>query len=160
LAATALSLVTLNVTVSPIPSRTPGMGSLLAQRMRVGRPGAPAGLFPGPVEEVTLRPPRWGREKRRKAVLELASMALKDQIRRLRIAAGLTQQQLATQAGLAISSVIHMEKGRAPNPRLSTLRALAKVLNCGLDELTKEEEPPQTKDEAKPRGGRKKGGAQ
>jgi transcriptional regulator with XRE-family HTH domain len=62
-------------------------------------------------------------------------MAIKDQVRRLRLAAGLTQQQLATKAELSMSAVIHIENGRIPNPRLTTLRKLAKALGVSLDAL-------------------------
>lgn len=62
-------------------------------------------------------------------------MPLRDRLRRLRTAAGLTQQQLAVKAGLSVSVVVHLEGGRIPDPRMSTLKALAKALGVGLDEL-------------------------
>jgi transcriptional regulator with XRE-family HTH domain len=67
----------------------------------------------------------------------------------------MTRQALATVAGLSISAIIHIEAGRIPNPRLDTLRALAKALGCTLDDLAGgEEEPPP----GKPRRRKKKGG--
>jgi transcriptional regulator with XRE-family HTH domain len=68
-------------------------------------------------------------------------MPIKDALRRLRKAAGMTQQALAMKAGLSISAVIHIEAGRIPDPRVSTLRALAKALGVPLDELAGEDEP-------------------
>lgn len=68
-------------------------------------------------------------------------MPLKDSLRRLRTDAGLTQQELATAAGLSVSNVSQIEAGKIPDPRMSTLRALAKALGCGLDELAGEDEP-------------------
>jgi transcriptional regulator with XRE-family HTH domain len=60
-------------------------------------------------------------------------------------AAGLTQQELASKAGLSISGLVQIELGTVPDPRVSTLRALAKALGVSLDELAGEEEetPPE-----------------
>jgi transcriptional regulator with XRE-family HTH domain len=54
----------------------------------------------------------------------------------------MTQQALATAAGLSISAVVHIKAGRIPDPRISTLRALAKALGVSLDDLAAEDEPP------------------
>jgi transcriptional regulator with XRE-family HTH domain len=74
-----------------------------------------------------------------------------EQIKRLRKAAGLTQQQLASDAGLSMSAIIHMEAGRVPRPRLDTLRKLAKVLSCTLDELAGDENGGEEEKPKKPR---------
>lgn len=63
------------------------------------------------------------------------AMPIKDRLKELRAAAGLTQQALAVKAGLSISAVIHIEAGRIPDPRVSTLKALAKALGCRMDDL-------------------------
>jgi DNA-binding XRE family transcriptional regulator len=68
-------------------------------------------------------------------------MAIKDRLKRLRTAAGLTQQALATAAGLSISAVIHIEKGRIPDPRGSTLKALASALGTTVDALLADDPP-------------------
>jgi transcriptional regulator with XRE-family HTH domain len=75
-------------------------------------------------------------------VLDL--MPIKDRLRELRTAAGLTQQELAVKAGLSMSAVAHLEGGRIPDPRLSTLKALARALGVSLDDLARDEgeEPP------------------
>jgi len=90
------------------------------------------------------------------------AMPLKDRLKRLRKAANLTQQALATQAGLSMSAVIHMEAGRIPDPRGSTLKALAGALGVTVDALLSEDEPEtppagQAEPPKKPRKG--KGGA-
>jgi transcriptional regulator with XRE-family HTH domain len=56
-------------------------------------------------------------------------------IRARREAAGLTQQQLAARAELALSVLTKLEQGKATDPKLSTLRALARALGVTLDEL-------------------------
>jgi transcriptional regulator with XRE-family HTH domain len=72
-------------------------------------------------------------------MLELL-MPIKDKLKELRTAQGLTQQALAEKARLSISAVIHIEAGRIPDPRISTLRKLARALEVSLDELASEEE--------------------
>jgi transcriptional regulator with XRE-family HTH domain len=88
-------------------------------------------------------------------------MPLKDRLRELRTAAGLTQQTLAVKAGLSVSVVAHIESGRIPDPRLSTLRALAKALGASLDELAGEDEgaapPAQSEEPPPPEKGKAKG---
>jgi transcriptional regulator with XRE-family HTH domain len=54
---------------------------------------------------------------------------------RRRRAAGLTQQQLAQAAGLSMSLVAQLEQGTTADPRLSTLRGLAKGLGCAVADL-------------------------
>lgn len=56
-------------------------------------------------------------------------------LKQLRDEAGLTQQALATAAGLSMSGVMQMEQGKRPDPRLSTVRALAKALGTDLNTL-------------------------
>src|SRR5438105_370867 len=57
------------------------------------------------------------------------------QLRELRERAGLTQQQLATRAGLSWSTVAHIEQGRKPDLRVSTLVRLAGALGVPPTEL-------------------------
>jgi transcriptional regulator with XRE-family HTH domain len=56
-------------------------------------------------------------------------------VKALREAAGLTQQQLATKAGLSMSGLGTIEQGKKPDPRLSTVVALANALGVTVDEL-------------------------
>jgi transcriptional regulator with XRE-family HTH domain len=60
-------------------------------------------------------------------------------IRETRIALGLTQVELATQAGVSLPSVQNIESGRATNPSVETLSALFSVL--GLELAVKPKEP-------------------
>jgi transcriptional regulator with XRE-family HTH domain len=67
-------------------------------------------------------------------------MPIKDRLKALRKAAELTQQALAVKAGLSISAVVQIENGSIPDPRLSTVRALAKGLGVTLDDLGAEDD--------------------
>lgn len=62
-------------------------------------------------------------------------------VRRLRATAGMTQQQLAVAAGLAVSNVAQIEQGKIPDPRLSTLRALAKAMGVTVSDLAGDAPP-------------------
>jgi transcriptional regulator with XRE-family HTH domain len=56
-------------------------------------------------------------------------------VRRLRRAAGITLRELASRAGLDLSTVHKLEQGRIDNPRLDTLVALANALGVGVAAL-------------------------
>jgi transcriptional regulator with XRE-family HTH domain len=71
-------------------------------------------------------------------VPELIAMPIGERVKRLRQQRGLTQQALAMKAGLSISAVIHIERGRIPDPRGSTLLALARGLGTTVDDLLSE----------------------
>jgi transcriptional regulator with XRE-family HTH domain len=60
-------------------------------------------------------------------------------VRHYRQMAGLSQQALATAAGLSISVVTGIEQGQRDDPRLSTAVALARALNVKIDDLCVEE---------------------
>jgi transcriptional regulator with XRE-family HTH domain len=72
-----------------------------------------------------------------------------DTLKRLRTQAGLTQQELATRSGLSMAQVMAMEQGKRDNPRLDTLRKLARGLGCTVGELVGDEPP---KGGRKPKG--------
>lgn len=55
-------------------------------------------------------------------------------IRAARIAAGMTQQQLADALGIAQQSVARWETGER-EPRVSTLKRIAAALGCDLRDL-------------------------
>jgi len=65
---------------------------------------------------------------------------LGDCLRAARRSANLTQEQLAVTAGLTTASVSRIEGGRNENPRLETLRALARVLRIEVAALLPHEE--------------------
>jgi transcriptional regulator with XRE-family HTH domain len=77
-------------------------------------------------------------------------MPLKDRLKELRKAAGLTQQALAEKARLSISAVVHIEKGRIPDPRASTVKALAGALGVTIDELLANDDQGEPPAEAPP----------
>jgi transcriptional regulator with XRE-family HTH domain len=60
-------------------------------------------------------------------------------LRRLRLAAGMTQFALANAAGLSLSAITQLEQGTNNDPRTGTVRALARALGCTVDELVNAE---------------------
>ncbi|MEX0684226.1 MAG: helix-turn-helix transcriptional regulator [Dehalococcoidia bacterium] len=73
-------------------------------------------------------------EARVRAVGARGRQSIGTRIRRLREAAALTQQQLATSAGLGRVTLVRIEKGDQ-SPRYDTLLALARALKRPLGEL-------------------------
>ncbi len=60
-------------------------------------------------------------------------------LKKIRISKGMTQEQLADACGVGQSVVSQWESGFC-NPKVETLRKLATVLNCTIDELIGNEE--------------------
>lgn len=58
-------------------------------------------------------------------------------IKRFRISAGMTQQDLADALHVTQPAVLHWEKGRAA-PNLDNLKAMAKIFGCTVDDLLQE----------------------
>ena len=58
-----------------------------------------------------------------------------DMIRRLREAAGLTQEKLAEEAGVSPLSIRNIETGRTVDPKARTLAAIARALGVSTDNL-------------------------
>jgi transcriptional regulator with XRE-family HTH domain len=58
----------------------------------------------------------------------------------LRLAAELTQFELAVRAGVRPETVSRIESGQTPTPTTATVQALARVLNVPLTELLAEPE--------------------
>lgn len=69
----------------------------------------------------------------------MQQVAIGNRVRSLRHAAGLTQQSLAERAGLAMRTVTLIEAGE--DTRLSTLTAIAGVLDVTLEELFADDNP-------------------
>lgn len=61
--------------------------------------------------------------------------SIADNIRRLRRERGLTQLELAEQAGLSNIAIVQLETGRRTNPRSDTVEAIAKALECSVEDL-------------------------
>jgi transcriptional regulator with XRE-family HTH domain len=53
-------------------------------------------------------------------------------IRRLRAKSGMSQEDLARRVGVTTHTIWRLENGRSFNPRLDTLRAIAKALGVGV----------------------------
>jgi transcriptional regulator with XRE-family HTH domain len=64
---------------------------------------------------------------------ELASLAAR--VKNFRDAAGWTQEELATRAGLSVAMVSQIEQGKRPDPRVSTVTKLADALAVDVGEL-------------------------
>lgn len=60
-------------------------------------------------------------------------------IKELRQHKGWSQQELASRAGVSISSVVRAERGTSSNK--STLRLLAQALGVDVEELSRESRP-------------------
>jgi transcriptional regulator with XRE-family HTH domain len=57
-------------------------------------------------------------------------------LKRLREAAGLSQQDLAVRAGLSVSVVSQIEQGKKTDPRMTTVLFLAEALGVNVEALT------------------------
>jgi transcriptional regulator with XRE-family HTH domain len=49
---------------------------------------------------------------------------------------GMSQQELATRADVALSVITNLEQGLTPDPRVGTILAIADVLRVGVEALT------------------------
>ncbi len=58
-----------------------------------------------------------------------------DNVRKVRKKAGLSQDKLAREAGVAYNTVVKIESGENKNPTIETLRNIAKALDVSVDEL-------------------------
>ena len=56
-------------------------------------------------------------------------------LKKLRDKKGLSQDRLAKLADIANNTIIKIEQGENVNPRLDTLRKIAKALDVSVDEL-------------------------
>src|SRR5919109_5119248 len=70
----------------------------------------------------------WPREGRAGAMDVVPSVAFGTLLRRYRVAAGLTQEELAERAGVSRRSLGDMERGVAHTPRKDTVALLAEAL--------------------------------
>ena len=58
-----------------------------------------------------------------------------DNIRKTRKKAGLSQDKLAREAGVAYNTVVKIESGENKNPTIETLRSIARALDVSVDEI-------------------------
>ena len=84
------------------------------------------------------------RQSHRKLIFDKEGIeAFATQLKKKRIEKGFSQNQLAFEAGLALSQISRMETARI-NPTLSTAFILARTLDVTLPELFDFELPPKT----------------
>jgi transcriptional regulator with XRE-family HTH domain len=69
--------------------------------------------------------------------MQTAVVKIGENLKRQRIRKALTQEELARQAGLTTASVARIERNET-EPRMSTLRKLAKALDIDPAELVEE----------------------
>ena len=60
-------------------------------------------------------------------------------LRTLRARAGISQAELARRAKIPQGVLSYIENGKTKHPRIDTMQALAKALECTLEELMQEE---------------------
>jgi predicted ATPase/DNA-binding XRE family transcriptional regulator len=75
-------------------------------------------------------------EDRRESVSPEQESSLRTRLRRLREAAGLTQEELALRAGLTPNAVSDLERGKTRRPYPHTVRSLADALSLSEDDRT------------------------
>lgn len=82
-------------------------------------------------------------------VPSIASL-LRVRLKQLRLARGLTQEECAERCAIPYKVFQHLEAGRRPNPRLSTLEKLAKGVGVSVYDLFSPTMPAITKLKKKP----------
>jgi DNA-binding XRE family transcriptional regulator len=87
--------------------------------------------------------------------VQSAADFLRERLKHLRNAAGLTQEQYAEIAGIPYKVYQHIEAGRRDNPRLSTIEKLAAGFGLTVTELFAKESPKPSVRKRKPGSGRK-----
>ena len=65
----------------------------------------------------------------------VSSKVLSKNLKKLREAAGLSQDQMARKAGIPYSTYLKIENGVTPNPSIQTVLNIAEALEISLDEL-------------------------
>ena len=65
----------------------------------------------------------------------MSSKVLSKNLKKLREAAGLSQDQMARKAGIPYSTYLKIENGVTPNPSIQTVLNIAEALEISLDEL-------------------------
>jgi transcriptional regulator with XRE-family HTH domain len=59
----------------------------------------------------------------------------------------MTQLELSRATGLSLSIIAQLEQGETANPRLNTVKALAKALGCTLDVLAHDDDQAEAREE-------------
>ncbi|MGH8651193.1 MAG: helix-turn-helix domain-containing protein [Burkholderiales bacterium] len=66
-------------------------------------------------------------------------MAIGEKIKKLRLAAGLNQKQVAVKADIDQGGLSKLERGLTTNTTLETLQSIARALGCSVVDLLDEE---------------------
>ncbi len=77
-----------------------------------------------------------GRKKRGDSQYAAQAIQLATQLRALRLSAELTQEQLATQAGIALSTLRKIETGKITEPGYFTILAMLRALRVATYDLS------------------------
>jgi len=60
-----------------------------------------------------------------------------DNIRKIRLKKGISQDRLSKEADLALNTIVKIETGESPNPTVETLEKIAKALDVSVGDLFK-----------------------
>ncbi len=60
---------------------------------------------------------------------------LGENVKRIRIKKGLSQDKLSKLAGVTLTTLVKIESGANDNPKIKTLKGIANALGVGVDEL-------------------------
>lgn len=63
---------------------------------------------------------------------------ISDNIRKIRLKKGISQDRLSKEADLALNTIVKIETGESPNPTVETLEKIAKALGVSVAELFKD----------------------
>ena len=65
------------------------------------------------------------------------SNIVSENIRKLRLKKGISQDRLSKEADIALNTVVKIETGESPNPTVETLEKIAKALDVSAGDLFK-----------------------
>jgi transcriptional regulator with XRE-family HTH domain len=66
-----------------------------------------------------------------------SSSKIAGNVKKLRQKKGVSQDRLSKLADLSINTIVNVESGINPNPKIETLLKIAKALDVGVDDLIK-----------------------
>jgi transcriptional regulator with XRE-family HTH domain len=66
-----------------------------------------------------------------------SSSKIAGNVKKLRLKKGVSQDRLSKLADLSINTIVNVESGINPNPKIETLLKIANALSVGVDDLIK-----------------------